>query len=177
MPPNHHGGGQSFSSFDVIKSAIKCGLVCALVALILNFLVVFAGLVVKISLPNYMGSMSDIFNTSSSKIKVLSAISIAPGLETLIFTLMHFSTSISEFTEGRKKLLFIFIMGFLGWLLHGASWISISRGVSFAILASFYATWHDRLGLKAAFFGTALAHAVWNLSAFLAIAAMFALRH
>ena len=61
-----------------------------------------------------------------------------------------------------KDQLFLYLMALLGWVLHGADSMSVSRAFGFFVLAAVFRGWARRESLKAAFWTTALAHSIWN---------------
>lgn len=86
---------------------------------------------------------------------------IAPILETLVFYAVF--VVVNYWKSRFQKPLYVLTMAFLGWILHGASYLTVNRMAAFALLALLYVRW-SKEGLWFAFIVTAWAHIVFNSS-------------
>lgn len=91
----------------------------------------------------------------------LSFIFIGPVIETLLFVLVAYIYKIPSSSRVKPRI-YIATFGLLGWLLHGASYASLSRSIPFALLAALFVRWTNVDGRTSAFIVTATAHITWN---------------
>lgn len=158
----------TFSVTVMFVSALKAGFICAFGSIFLNL-----SIYVLLQQINYQSPVGSIIEISIWPIiKYTSALTVAPVIETLIFLLFWFSTDTAEFRQSTKDAIFIVIMTSLGFLLHGADWMAVSRAFGFFVLAVLFAGWVHRGSLRPAFWTTALGHCFWNGFALLIITAM-----
>ena len=107
-----------------------------------------------------LSSLSGSF-TGNQPFSPVMAVIIGPILETLVFYAVFIA--LRPWRNRLSKSVYVSIMAFLGWFLHGASYLSINRMVAFTFLALLYVRW-SKEGLWFAFIVTAWAHIVFNSS-------------
>ena len=146
------------------RSAVITGLCCALSTIFVNVAVRVFFVDDATGSGDYLGSVTIGTADPISYLKLVSITLIGPVVETILFAGLFFGIATTVPATRGERLCFAVVMGALGWLLHGAGWMSISRGIGFAILGIFYAMWHVRVNWIRAFWATSLAHVTWNSS-------------
>jgi hypothetical protein len=167
-PMDKSRGGDTFGTTAMVVSALKGGLICACGSISLNLLIYTS--LQRNDRQSPIGFIFEFFNNSNIKYAV--AMTIGPVIETLIFLIFWLSADTTKFRQGAKDAIFIVIMTSLGFLLHGADWMAVSRAFGFFVLAVLFAGWVQRGSLRLAFWTTALSHCFWNGFALLIIAAI-----
>lgn len=160
--------GNTFSVTVMVVSALKAGFICACGSIFLNLLIYLS-----LKGSDYQSPIGFILELSNwSSMKYAAAMTVGPVIETLMFLIFWFSTYTSKFRQSIKDAIFIVIMTSLGFLLHGADWMAVSRAFGFFVLAMLFAGWVHRGSIRPAFWTTALGHCFWNGFALLIIMAM-----
>lgn len=160
--------GGTFGVTSMFVSALKGGFICACGSVFLNLLIYVS--LQRNDLQSPIGFIFELFKYSS--LKYVAFIIIGPVIETLIFLISWLSTDTTKYRQGTKDVIFIVVMTSLGFLLHGADWMAVSRSFGFFVLAVLFAGWVHRGPLRLAFWTTALSHCFWNGFALLIVAAI-----
>lgn len=173
-PPEKYGSGGLFSNYPRIVSALRAGTICAVGSFLLNLaarMIYIKGWAKTLGLAGIIIPYND-----EQTFKYLMMITVGPIVETLLFLWFWVvkEEHLAKFQS--KDLIFLLIMTFLGWVLHGANSMSISRAFGFFVLAAVFLGWSRRDSLKSAFWTTALAHSIWNGVALCLIAMLGLLR-
>lgn len=173
-PPEKYGSGGLFSDYPRMISALRAGTICAVGSLLLNLaarMIYIKGWAKNLELIGFI-----IPHSGEDILKYLIAITVVPIVETFLF-LWLWVLKEKYLTKFRSNdFMFLLIMAFLGWALHGANSMSISRAFGFFVLAAVFLGWARRDSLKSAFWTTALAHSIWNGVALCLIAMLGLLR-
>lgn len=90
---------------------------------------------------------------------------VGPLIETGFFYVV-FKLLVRRNRSKTRLRLYIVLMSFLGWLLHGFSFQSVNRVLPFGFLALLYVRWSKEGNLDA-FLVTSWAHVVYNSSIFI----------
>lgn len=104
---------------------------------------------------------------------IIAHIVLSPLLETIPFVILLWLCR--KLPRGKIQIYgYLAAIFLLGWALHGATLLSVGRGVAFAVVGLVMATSQARRGFRAAYIDAACAHAVWNVLATLFILCVIA---
>jgi hypothetical protein len=163
LPPILIGGTFRYRLWKEIAIVFGTGFLCAISSISINFLVVVFVIRKHFEKINDLGSIFEI--EFGIVLKYISAFTIGPILETLLFILIWMIIKGLNLVNNFKYSLFVIIMSSLSWLLHGSDWMAVSRCFGFFILSLLFVRYCRSSGVKVAFWATAAAHSFWNMNA------------